>query len=60
MFRLSLAILIEWTVFFGGYPIYKKIIKREKMNWNVYVIGLNIPSVCLQIINLIMLNERLP
>ena len=32
---------IFWIVSFIGYPIYKKVIKKEKFNWIVYALLLN-------------------
>lgn len=54
MIILFLIIAFLWIVYFIGYPIYKKVIRREKFNWITYAIVLNILALCLKIIEIFL------
>lgn len=45
---------IFWPFFLVGYPIYKKIIKREQFDWIWYAFWLNIFSLIVNVIGTII------
>lgn len=49
---LFLIIAFLWIVYFIGYTIHKKVIRREEFNWITYAIVLNILALCLKIIEI--------
>lgn len=54
MYILFFIIVFAWLAFMIGYPIYKKLIKKEDFNWLVYAIGANGLLLVLNIVNLII------
>ena len=54
MLILFMITLIAWLVWFIGYPIYKKIIKKTRFDWCWYAIWLNVGAVVINICNLVM------
>lgn len=46
--------IIFWLFFLVGYPIYKKIIKREHFDWIWYAFWLNILSLIVNVIGTII------
>ena len=54
MVVLFFIIAFIWLTFLIGYPIYKKIIKKERFDWNWYAIWVNVFAFTLNVINLIM------
>ena len=51
---LWVILFISWLVWFIGYPIYKKLIKKVRFDWYWYAIWLNVGALVINIINLIM------
>ena len=51
---LFIITCIAWLVWFIGYPIYKKLIKKVRFDWCWYAIWLNVGALVINIINLIM------
>jgi hypothetical protein len=41
-----------WLMFFVGYPVYTKFIKREKCDWLWWAIWVNVLSLVVNIINI--------
>ena len=54
MYILFFIIAFVWLAFIIGYPIYKKLIKKENFNWFVYAVGANGLALALNIVNLII------
>ena len=51
---LFFIITFIFLAFIIGYPIYKKLIKKECMDWLVYALGANALALALNIVNLII------
>lgn len=54
IYVLFFIILFIWLAFIIGYPIYKKIIKKETFNWIWYALWTNCIALALNIVNLII------
>lgn len=54
LFWITVAL---WSIWFVGYPIYKKT-KKEKVLTFHYILGLNIGAIVINILNIIMLITR--
>lgn len=50
---LFFVVAFIWLMFLIGYPIYKKVIKREIFDWIWYAMWLNGLALIINIINLI-------
>lgn len=51
---LFIITCIAWLVWFIGYPIYKKLIKKVRFDWSWYAIWINVGALVVNICNLIM------
>ena len=49
---LFIAICV-WLVWFIGYPVYKKLIKKDYFDWGAYTVGLNVGALIINLINLL-------
>ena len=45
---------IAWLVWFIGYPIYKKLIKKVRFDWYWYAIWLNVCALGINVCNLLI------
>ena len=54
LFIFFIITFIASLVWFIGYPIYKKLIKKVRFDWCWYAIWLNVGALVINIINLIM------
>lgn len=51
---LFIIIFISWLVWFIGYPIYKKLIKKTIFDWCWYAIWLNVGALGINVCNLLI------
>ena len=54
LYVLFFVITFIWLIFIIGYPIYKKLFKKECINWLEYALGANAIALVLNIVNLII------
>lgn len=54
MYVLFFIIAFIWLGFLIGYPIYKKIIKKETFDWLWYALWCNVIALFMNIINLVI------
>ena len=47
-------LFISWLVWFIGYPIYKKLIKKKIFDWCWYAIWLNVGALGINVCNLLI------
>ena len=51
---LFIILFISWLVWFIGYPIYKKLIKKTRFDWCWYAIWLNVGALGINVCNLLI------
>ena len=51
---LFIILFISWIVWFIGYPIYKKLIKKVRFDWCWYAIWLNVGALVINVCNLLI------
>lgn len=54
MHVLFFIIALIWLAFMIGYPIYKKIIKKEEFDWCWYAIWANVIALFMNIVNIVI------
>ena len=54
MYILFWAIVLAFVSFVVGYPIYKKMIKKETFNWLWYALVTNCIALAVNVVNLII------
>lgn len=54
MYVLFFTIALIWLLYFIGYPIYKKLFKKQNFNWLMYALVLNGLALLLNIVNVII------
>ena len=45
--------VFAWLVWLIGYPIYKKLIKKNRFDWHIYAMWLNVGAFVVSVINLL-------
>jgi hypothetical protein len=51
LFFIITFIFLAFTI---GYPVYKKLIKKDRINWLEYALGANAIALVLNIINILI------
>ena len=54
LFIFFIITVIAWLVWFIGYPIYKKLIKKVRFDWCWYAIWLNVGALVINVCNLLI------
>ena len=54
LFIFFIIIVISWIVWFIGYPIYKKLIKKVRFDWCWYAIWLNVGAFGINVCDLLI------